>query len=84
MNESRGRIMNEPVCKISNVLGTSPSQMYQNRPAQASQTDPELDNNKVSSKYIIENNLVVYEKYDRDGRLISRVPWSVKTLDKKG
>jgi hypothetical protein len=31
---------------------------------------------KASSKYILEGNKVVFERYDRNGRLILRVPWT--------
>jgi hypothetical protein len=46
-------------------------------------TDPQVDNNKTSHKYTTENNLIVYEKYDRHGKLISRIPWSSKPIDEQ-
>jgi hypothetical protein len=45
--------------------------------------DTQQDNKKTSHKFIIENNLIVYEKYDRYEKLISRVPWLPKTIDEK-
>ena len=75
--------MNEPIYQIGSILSTNRHQMFQNRPAVCSLTDLQIDNKKTSSKYIIENNLIVYEKYDRYGELISRVPRSLKPIDEK-
>ena len=35
---------------------------------------------KTSAKYIVENNKIVFERYDRYGKLISRVPWTTRSL----
>jgi hypothetical protein len=75
--------MNEPIYQIVGILNTTLHQMYQNRVPVSSLTDPQVDNKKISHKYIIENNLIVYEKYDGYGKLISRVPWSPKPIDEK-
>jgi hypothetical protein len=34
------------------------------------------DISKTSSKYILDGNKIVFERYDRNGKLISRVPWT--------
>ena len=75
--------MNEPIDQIGSILSTDRHQMFQKRPAVFSLTDLQIDNKKTSAKYIIENNLIVYEKYDRYGELISRVPQSLKHIDEK-
>jgi hypothetical protein len=75
--------MNEPIYQIVNILSTNRYQMFQNRVPVRSLTDPQIDIKKSSHKYIIENNLIVYEKYDGYGKLISRVPWSPKPIDEK-
>jgi hypothetical protein len=41
------------------------------------------DISKTSSKYILEKNKIVFERYDRNGKLISRVPWTVKPISAK-
>jgi hypothetical protein len=38
---------------------------------------------KTSSKYILENNKIVFERYDRNGKLISRVPWTAHRVTEK-
>ena len=75
--------MNEPIYQIVGILNTTLHQLYQNRVPVSSLTHPQADHKKISHKYIIENNLIVYEKYDRYGKLISRVPWSPKTINEK-
>jgi len=35
---------------------------------------------QTSSKYILDGNKIVFERYDRHGKLISRVPWTVKPI----
>jgi hypothetical protein len=75
--------MNEPINQIVGILNTTLHQMFLNRLPAGSLTDPQVDNKKTSHKYSIENNLIVYEKYDRQGTLISKVPWSPKPIDEK-
>ena len=75
--------MNEPINQIFGHLNNTLHQFFENRVPVCSLTDPQVDNNKSSHKYIIENNLIVYENYDRRGKLICRVPWSSKPIDEK-
>jgi hypothetical protein len=75
--------MEDPINQIGNVLNTSRNQMSQNRPVPKSQADLKADNNESSSKYIIENNRVVFEKYDEYGKLIIKVPLPCKSVNKK-
>ncbi len=75
-----GIFMNEPINQIVSILSTTFHQMYQNRVPVGSLFDPQVDNKKSSHKYTIENNWIIYEKYDRHGKLISKVPWSQKTI----
>ena len=68
--------MNEPI----DQLNTTFHQMFQNRVPVGSLTDPQVGNKTASHRYTIENNLIIYEKYDRHGKLILKVPWSQKTI----
>jgi hypothetical protein len=38
---------------------------------------------QTSSKYILDGNKIVFERYDRNGKLISRVPWTVHRVSAK-
>jgi hypothetical protein len=73
--------MDEPIHQISGNLNIAIQQIFKNRLPVCSLTLQHLDFNEGAHKYILENNLIVYEKYDRHGRLVSRVPWSNKTTD---
>ena len=75
--------MNEPIYQIVGIFDTNFRQMFQSSVPANSLTDTQVDIKKTSHKYLIENNSVVYEKYDRHGKLISRVPWSLKPIDEK-
>ena len=78
-----GIFMNEPINQIVGVLNNTSHQMFQNRVSQGTLVDSQVNDQKTSHKYIIENNLIVYEKYDCHGKLISKVPWSPKPIDEK-
>lgn len=75
--------MNEPIYQTVGIVDTNLYHMFQSRVPVSSLSDPQVDNKENSHKYLIENNLIVYEKYDRHGKLISRVPWSLKPIDEK-
>jgi hypothetical protein len=75
--------MYEPNNQIVGILNSTLHQMPQNRALAGSLTDPQVDNKKPSHKYSIVNNLIVFEKYDRHGKLTSRIPWSPTPIDDK-
>jgi len=75
--------MNVHIDHIVGLLNTTLHQTYQNKEPVDSLKDLQEENKITSHKFIIENNLIVYEKYDRYGKLISRVPWLPKTIDEK-
>jgi hypothetical protein len=52
-------------------------------PAQRSGSDDSRDVSKTSSKYILDGNKIVFERYDRNGKLISTVPWTTKRVTEK-
>jgi hypothetical protein len=75
--------MNEPINQIVGVLNNTLHQLFQNRVTRSFLADSKENDQKGSHKYKIENNLIVYEKYDHHGKLISKVPWSPKPIDEK-
>lgn len=75
--------MTEHINHIVGILNTTLQQMYQYRVSVGSFNDPQEGDKKTSHKFIIKNNLIVYEKYDLYGKLISRVPLSPKPIDEK-
>ena len=75
--------MNEPIEQISGNSDFSQHQSFNSSVSVRSLTEQEEDNKKGSHKYVIENNLIVYEKYDRHGKIVSKVPWSPQPLNAK-
>lgn len=49
-------------------------------PAERSGFGDRRDISKTSSKYILEKNKIVFERYDHNGKLISRVPWTANRV----
>ena len=52
-------------------------------PAERSGFDDRKDMSQISSKYILDDNIIVFERYDRNGKLISRVPWAANRVSAK-
>ena len=52
-------------------------------PAERNGSSVKRDIAKTTSKYIVENNKIVFERYDRNGKLISRVPWAANRVSAK-
>ena len=75
--------MSEPINQISHILGSGNYQSLKNRLYTNSGTGEGKAANKTSSKYIVDDNTIVYEKYDRNGKVLYRVPWSVHLIDEK-
>ena len=65
---------------ITNPGSYTPTQII---PTGRSGIDGRRDISKTSSKYILEGNRIVFERYDRNGKLISRVPWTAHKVSEK-
>jgi hypothetical protein len=52
-------------------------------PAERNGSSVKRDIAKTSSKYVLENNKIVFERYDHNGKLISRVPWTANRVSAK-
>ena len=75
--------MNEPIKKISHTLSCGKCWLDQNRLYTHFDSGERKGSKQTSSKYIVDNNSVVYEHYDRYGEVILRVPWSAHLIDVK-
>mgnify|MGYP000602972743 CR=1 FL=1 len=75
--------MNEPIGQILGNSEISRHHFFNDSVSVRALTEPEAVNREGSHKYVVEGNLVVYELYDRHGKLISRVPWSHRPIDKR-
>ena len=75
--------MGGPIDHINNII--SPGSYQKITVGQAQSPAPKTKGNipKTSSKYIVENNKIVFERYDRFGKLIFRVPWAAHSIIEK-
>jgi hypothetical protein len=75
--------MNGKISQINNIIMPGSYQTIPDTPAQRPVSDTKRHNVRTSSQYIVENNKIVFERYDRHGKLISRVPWSAHPINEK-
>ena len=75
--------MSETVNPIGSVLDSNSYHAPPKKSIAPSAASGEKAKMQTSSKYIIEDKSLVYERYDRHGKLISRVPWTVHPIDEK-
>jgi hypothetical protein len=63
--------------------------LRQARPVESSESEGKAkaksqdDPDDSQSKYILDNNTIVFEKYNKDGDLVYRVPPSYKPVDER-
>ena len=75
--------MNELINHIGNIANPGSYKLPTCRPAERNDSSAKTDIAKTSSKYILEKNKIVFERYDRNGKLISRVPWTAHRVSAK-
>ena len=75
--------MNELITHIGNIANTGSYKPLTYMPVERSGFDGERDISESSTKYILEKNKIVFERYDRNGKLISRVPWTANRVNAK-
>ena len=68
---------------INDISSSGSCQISPATHAERSGSELKRDKSIVKSKYVIENNMIIYEQYDRYGRLISRVPWTTNSISEK-
>ena len=75
--------MFESINHIGNIASPGSYKTHTSMPVERSGFDRGRDISKSSSKYILEKNKIVFERYDRNGKLISRVPWTAHRVSAK-
>ena len=75
--------MGEPINQVKNII--NPGSYQKITVGQTQRPGPKTKGTipKTSSKYIVENNKIVFERYDRYGKLIFRVPWAAGSISEK-
>ena len=75
--------MNELINHIGNIASPGSYKPLTNIPVERNDSNVKRDISQTSSKYILEKNKIVFERYDRNGKLISRVPWTAHRVSAK-
>ena len=79
--------MNDSEIQIGRSLSLSINPITKSKEAGHSSSETQIQDKvlekETSSGYVIENNRIVYEKYDQQGKLIFKVPWNGKPFDVK-
>ena len=75
--------MIEIINHIGNIASPGSYKPLTSMPADRSDSNAKRDIAKTSSKYILEKNKIVFERYDHNGKLISRVPWTAHRVSEK-
>ena len=75
--------MNEPINHIGNIANPLSYRTLSSIPVEQAGSNTEKDLPKSSSKYILENKKIVFERYDSQGKLISRVPWTANRVSER-
>jgi hypothetical protein len=68
---------------IGNIAGPGSYKSPTSKPVERNDSNVKRNIAKTSSKYILDNNNIVFERYDRNGKLISRVPWTANRVSAK-
>jgi hypothetical protein len=72
--------MIEIINYIGNITFPGNYKPQQSFPVKRNGSSEKSDLSITTSKYILENNNIVFERYDRNGKLISRVPWTANRV----
>jgi hypothetical protein len=75
--------MIEPINHIGNTASPGSYQTHPSMPVERSGFKDRREMSQTSSKYILEKNKIVFERYDSNGKLISRVPWTCNRVSAK-
>ncbi len=75
--------MNELINHTGNIASPGSYKPPTDMPAERNGSNVKRDIAKTSSKYVLEKNKIVFERYDRNGKLISRVPWTANRVSAK-
>jgi hypothetical protein len=75
--------MIDPINYIGNITFPGNYKPHQSIPVKRNDSNEKRDFSIISFKYILENNKIAFERYDRNGKLISRVPWTAHRVSAK-
>jgi hypothetical protein len=77
MRDSEFKISVESIPKLYPMIQNKMTERFSANP----QKHINIQDKSSSSKYVIEDNRILYEKYDRHGKLILKIPFIRKPVD---
>jgi hypothetical protein len=75
--------MIETINHIENIASPGSYKPPASMPVERNDSNVKRDIAKTSSKYILDGKKIVFERYGRNGKLISRVPWTANRVNAK-
>jgi hypothetical protein len=75
--------MIEIINHIGNIICPGNYKPQQSIPVKRNDSNGKRDLSLILFKYILEDNKIAFERYDRNGKLISRVPWAANSVTAK-
>jgi hypothetical protein len=75
--------MIEIINYIGNITYPGNYKPQQSIPVKRNGSSEKSDLSIATSKYILYDNKIVFERYDHNGKLISRVPWAANKVSAK-
>ena len=75
--------MIEPINHIRITPSPSRFPAAQSNPAERNDSNVKRDISESSSKYILDGKKIIFERYDRNGKMISRVQWTAHRVTEK-
>jgi hypothetical protein len=75
--------MIEIISNDANIKFPGNDKKQQGIPVKKNGSHEKRDFSIISFKYILEDNIIAFERYDRNGKLISRVPWTAHSVTAK-
>ena len=75
--------MIEPIDHTGIIASPESYKPLTSMPVERSDFDDRKDMPQTASKYILDDNKIVFERYDSNGKLISRVPWTANRVSAK-
>jgi hypothetical protein len=75
--------MIEIINYIGNITYPGNYKPQQSIPVKRNGSSEKSDLSIATSKYILDGNKIVFERYDHNGKLILRVPWTAHRVSEK-
>ena len=73
--------MIDPISQIKDIAFPGNFKPNQSIPVKRIDSIEKIEFKIISDKYVLENKMIVFERYDHNGQLILRVPWKAQRVN---